>query len=59
MASRSRLQFFSRKGSTFRERLSKLGERTEEDASGPEVRAAKDGGRSSSSEGGGDGSWWR
>ena len=59
MASSSKSQFFSRKGSMLRERLSKFGARTEEDASGPEVSAARDGGRSRSSEGGGEGSWCR
>ena len=56
MLSRSRSQFFSKKGSMLKERLSKFGVNEDADARGPAVRAARDGGRSKISEGGGDGS---
>lgn len=59
MASRSRSQFFSRKGSMLNDRLSKLGERTLDCAMGPFLSAASEGGRSRGSDGKGDGSWWR
>ena len=41
------------------ERLSKLGASVDEEAIGLLVRDARDGGRSSSSDGGGEGSWCR
>jgi hypothetical protein len=58
MLSRRRSQFFSRKGSMLRDRLSKLGVKVEDLEKGLDSRALREGGRSVGPEVLGHCSWW-